>query len=215
MSFHHSPIIRIRCCVIHHKKHIKLISDLDTYTLFESSIRGGYVSAVKNHVELNNKNLATFDPSKPITSAAILDVNSLYPTTMVNKLPYGELEELSETEIEGFDIMSTKADGDYAYALLVDYTIPDETKLKTDELPLSIHKMTGVQFCTPHRGGHLPLWPGNHKAPDRGGQMCNPFPGRTSGPAALFHLAAWLRPLSLFLSSPLFRFFRVVPTFAD
>ena len=119
-----------------------MISDLDIYSEFESSIRGGYVNAIKNYIELNNKNLDNFDPSKPISSAAILDVNSLYPTTMVNKLPYGELEELTESEIDGFDIMSIEADGDYAYALLVDYSIPDATKLETDELPLSIHKMT-------------------------------------------------------------------------
>ena len=121
-----APSLALQAALFASKESISLISDIDIYSLFENSVRGGFVSVVKNRVLLNNSSLPHFDPAKPITTAAMLDVNSLYPTVMTQALPCGEVEELYE--VDTFSIRDTPLDGDYAYALLVDYDIPDSLK---------------------------------------------------------------------------------------
>ena len=68
------------------------------------------------------------------------DVNSLYATVMSKKLPIGNYCEPNEREIANFDIENIDLDGDYCYALLIDYEIPKESRIKTDDLPMGIHQ---------------------------------------------------------------------------
>ena len=134
-----TPSLAMQAALYHNKLSLQLIHDMDTQTLFENSIRGGFTSVVKKHVEVNSEYNNNYDKEKSISSAVFLDVNSLYPTVMCNKLPYGECRELSEDEVASFAIDSVNTDGDKCYACLVDYCIPDNVKEETDDLPLSIH----------------------------------------------------------------------------
>ena len=61
---------------------------------------------------------------------------------MYDNIVYGDLEELNDEEIENFDIDSIDVTGSFAYALEIDYTIPDDVKIHTDELPLSVYNKT-------------------------------------------------------------------------
>ena len=68
------------------------------------------------------------------------DVNSLYAKVMSGKLPFGNFHEMNENEIENFNIEDVDLNGEYCYALLIDYEIPDECKIKSDDLPMGIHQ---------------------------------------------------------------------------
>ena len=54
---------------------------------------------------------------------------------------------MKEDEITNFDMNSIDLDGNYAYALLIDYEIPDDIKLKTDNLPLGM-KQEEINLAT-------------------------------------------------------------------
>ena len=62
----------------------------------------------------------------------MVDFNALYSEVMSQKLPIDGFYELTESEIQSFDMMSVDINGEYAYALGVDYTIPDNTQLSVD-----------------------------------------------------------------------------------
>ena len=108
------------------------------FTEFESSIQGGFCSVVRSYTKLNNKYLSDYDPNKPKSSALFLDVNSLYATVLHGKLPTGDFYELTSSEIEMFDYENVDLDGDYCYALSIDFEIPDDVKVQTDDFPMSI-----------------------------------------------------------------------------
>ena len=119
-------------------KQIDLLHDMSVYTEFETNVRGGFTSVVKGKVTFNNKYLSTYDPKKPISSGVFLDVNALYATILSGKLPVGDFKEFSEDEIENFDRHAIDLDGDRCYSLVIDFEIPNDKKIDTDELPLSI-----------------------------------------------------------------------------
>ena len=49
-----APSLALQAALFASKESISLISDIDIYSLFENSVRGGFVSVVKNRVLLNN-----------------------------------------------------------------------------------------------------------------------------------------------------------------
>ena len=143
-SFITTPSLAIQSALFHSNLEIGLLTDMEVYTEFENSIRGGLTSVVRSYTDFNSKYLDNYDKLKPISSGAFLDVNSLYPTVMSEKLPYGNFKELNDVEIEKFkkEYKEIDLDGPYCYAVSIDYDIPDNVKMDTDDLPLSIHKKT-------------------------------------------------------------------------
>ena len=133
-----TPSLAMSAALLKCKKKIDLLTDIDVITEIESSIRGGLTTVVQGKVTFNNKSLSDYDPTKPITSGLFGDINSLYPTIMVAKLPVGEFYELSSEEVDNFDPENTSTDGDYCYMVRIDYYIPDDVKRATDDLPMSI-----------------------------------------------------------------------------
>ena len=119
-------------------KEIELLREMDVITEFESNIRGGLTSVVQGKVTFNNKYLSTYDPQKSISTGIFLDKNALYATILNGKLPVGDFYELSQEDVAIFDIDAKDLNGDHCYALVIDFEIPYEVKLKTDDLPMSI-----------------------------------------------------------------------------
>ena len=111
---------------------------MDVITEFEWKIRGGLTSAVQGNLMLNNTCLSTYDPLKLISTWIFFDVNALYATILDEKLPGSGFTELSKEEVASFYINAIELKGDHYNALVMDFEIPDEIKLKTDELPMSI-----------------------------------------------------------------------------
>ena len=84
-----------------------------------------------------------------------LDYNSLYALCLSAKLAYGIMIELNQKEVAEFKINAVDCNGEFAYALLVDISIPDAVKRKTDDLPLALyHKQIGYDDLS-HYTKHL------------------------------------------------------------
>ena len=62
-------------------------------------------------------------------------MNALYATIHSGILPVGEFFEFSQEKVAIFDTDTIDLNGDHCYALLIDFEISDEVKLKTDDLP--------------------------------------------------------------------------------
>ena len=135
-----TPGFAIQAALLHSKREIDLLRDISVITEFERNIRGGFTSVVQGKATFNNKYLKDFDPNDAISTGLFLDVNSLYPTVLQGKLPVGGFKELSEEEVKKFKVDEIDLDGDYCYALLIDFEIPDDVKEYTDDLPLGIHQ---------------------------------------------------------------------------
>ena len=67
---------------------LEALSDVDMYLFFEQGIRGGYSNIHKNYAKANHKSLGKYyDPKMKCTFLWYVDMNSLYPTVMVQELP--------------------------------------------------------------------------------------------------------------------------------
>ena len=76
------------------KVKLDLITDIDMLLFFESGIRGGLTQANVRYSKANNKYLSTYDASLPENYLLYFDANSLYPTSMKQKLPTGGFDRL-------------------------------------------------------------------------------------------------------------------------
>ena len=126
---------------------------MDLKTEFESSVTGGLTSVVQGKIKPNNKYLSTYDlQKKTIRTGIILDVNALYAKILDGKLTVGGFFELSKEEVAICDNNAIDLNGDHCYALVVGFEIPDEIKLKTDDLQMSISQeqisIDQVSDCT-------------------------------------------------------------------
>jgi len=130
----------MQAALLQYNKGIELLRDISVITEFESSIRGGFTSVVKGKATFNNKYLNDFDPNKPISTGIFLDINSLYGTVLHGKLPVGDFKELSEEEIMNFNIDDIDLNGEFCYALSIDFEIPDDVKKLTDDFPLGLRQ---------------------------------------------------------------------------
>lgn len=137
-----SPGLSIQSFLYSSKAKLGLIKDVEVYTLFEDNVRGGLVSTVEGYSKFNLPSFDDYDEKAEISSGGFIDFNSLYPYVLTEKLPTGNMYELTQEEVKNFDYINVDVDGDYAYALLIDYYIPDDVKRYTDEFPLSIHKFS-------------------------------------------------------------------------
>ena len=140
--FNTMPAYAMECCLYMSETKLDLLTDLDVHCLIENNIRGGFACANIGKVDFNSRYHPDYDADKPCSSFACLDWNSLYALCLKKKLPVGEFYELKKEEIKAFDILGTNIDEDHAYMLLVDYEIPPNVALATDDFPLSIHKYT-------------------------------------------------------------------------
>ena len=67
---------------------IELLTDMDTYLLFEKSIRGGLSQISKRYAKANNKYVPNYDPNDLSSFILYLDANNLYGKAMSSYLPY-------------------------------------------------------------------------------------------------------------------------------
>ena len=132
------PSLSMEAALFDSKIEIDLLNDITVFNEIENNICGGFTSVVQSRNTFNNPNLDNFDESQQLSSGVFLDVNALYSKILSDKLPYGDLYELSIEEINEFEINSIDIDGDYAYVLSIDFSIPDNVKSLTDDLPLSM-----------------------------------------------------------------------------
>ena len=124
-----SPGYANRAMLYTTKAEIKLITDLNILLLFLKGTRGGRCEPFYVNMSVNNKYVhKKFDKNKDIESyLPSLDVNSLYPTAMTYKLPYGEFKydnNISKYTTEY--ILNLIPHGKDFYVFVVDISCPKE-----------------------------------------------------------------------------------------
>ena len=66
----------------------------------------------------------------------------MYSFSLSKKLPLGDFQWLTATEVETFDVMQMNPDGLIGFILKVDLEYPPEIHNKTNELPLAPEKIS-------------------------------------------------------------------------
>lgn len=116
---------------------IELISNIDMFLWVEKSIRGGMCEVIQKYASSNNPYIPeTYDSSKPESYITCFDVNSLYSTSMSEKLPIGDYEFIKNIDLD------TSPDGDYGYLLEVDVSYPQNLHNFFKDMPLFCDHLT-------------------------------------------------------------------------
>ena len=113
-----SPGYANRAMLNYTNAEIKLITDVNIYLIIEKGIRGGRCEPMFIRAKANNKYInPNFTENRDIESYIVsLGVNSLYPTAMMYKLPYGEFQYDENISMYTNEyIMNININGDYLY----------------------------------------------------------------------------------------------------
>ena len=109
--------------------------EVEMFRFFERQIRGGVSSVFHRFSQANNKFMKDFDPSQPSKFIVYLDANSLYPTAMMQPLPVGGFEWLSEGTLEKWEKIVDSPD--LGCVLEVDLEYPTELHDFHNDFPLA------------------------------------------------------------------------------
>ena len=109
--------------------------DIEMFRFFERQIRGGVSSVFHRFSQANNKFMKDFDSSKVSKFIVYLDANSLYPTAMMQPLPVGGFEWLSEEGCKQWEKIVDSSD--LGCVLEVDLEYPAELHDFHNDFPLA------------------------------------------------------------------------------
>ena len=91
---------------------LETLSDVDMYLFLESGIRGGYANVHKNYAKAIHKYLGKhYDPKEESIFLWYVDMNSLYPTVMVEKMPVKDFRWATQKNLD--DILEFCKTGQY------------------------------------------------------------------------------------------------------
>lgn len=106
-------------------------------------MRGGISMLNKRYVKANNPLIPHhYNPQLPHNYLLALDANNLYGYVMCQSLPFGNFSWLSETEINEFNILETKADSDVGYIIECDLFYPPQYFDRDNDLALAPEHFT-------------------------------------------------------------------------
>ena len=109
--------------------------NIEMFQFFERQIRGGVSSVFHRFSQANNKFMKDFDSSKVSKFIVYLDANSLYPTAMMQPLPVGGFEWLSEGKLKQWEKIVDSED--LGCVLEVDLEYPAELHDFHNDFPLA------------------------------------------------------------------------------
>ena len=109
--------------------------NIEMFRFFERQIRGGVSSVFHRFSQANNKFMKDFDSSKVSKFIVYLDANSLYPTAMMQPLPVGGFEWLSEGKLKQWEKIVDSED--LGCVLEVDLEYPAELHDFHNDFPLA------------------------------------------------------------------------------
>ncbi|XP_067945243.1 uncharacterized protein [Watersipora subatra] len=126
-----APSLTLNACLKITKQELELITDVDMYNFFERGMRGGMSTCGGlRYAKANNPYVKDYDPSKPTTYIMYLDANSLYPSTMLKKLPTGGFEWIEDGKLP--DVSE-----DEGYVADVDFEYPTELHDEHNDYPFA------------------------------------------------------------------------------
>ena len=121
------------------KAEIRLITNTNILLIFLKGKRGGRCEPFYIETSVNNKYVnKKFDKDNQIeTHLQTLDVNSLYPTAMTYKLPYGKFKcDKSISKCTTEYILNLNPNDKYFYVFVVDIICPEELHDTFEKFPL-------------------------------------------------------------------------------
>ena len=124
------------------KVELELLTDMLLF--FEEGTRGGISMITKTYAEANHKYLKEYDPGKESKFFIYLDENNFYGWGMLNDLPVGDFEWMTEEELENWE--------NYPCFLEVDLDYPKELHDSHNDYPLAAEtmKINGVKKLVPN-----------------------------------------------------------------
>ena len=130
-------------------ENLKLITDIVTYRMVETGLRGGVNYIANRYSKLNNKYLSDYDKNKDSSYLMYLDSNNLYGWAMSQPLPTGRFKWLKEDKWD--EIFKNKEGIGYFIECDLEYQL---FLLKIHVLHirnLSLYKDLGMKLTKIHR----------------------------------------------------------------
>ena len=101
-----------------------MITDLDISNFFEKGIRRGVANIYQCFARANNTYNPDYELNLPTLFILDLDMNSMYPYAMTEKLPVSGFRWLTKNELSALDFRNIADDSDIGYILEVDLEYP-------------------------------------------------------------------------------------------
>ena len=120
---------------------LETLHDIEMHQFLEKGKRGGISIITHRHAKANNPHLSEYDPEKPVFYIIYLDANNLYGWAMIQPLPTGGFQWLTDQEITNLNVMEVADDAETGYFLEVDLEYPEELHDLHSDYPLAPEKM--------------------------------------------------------------------------
>ena len=120
------------------KTKLELISDVDMFQFSEKGLRGGISYIANRYGKANNKYMVYHNPKDATKYIVYLDANNLYGWAMIQYLPTGGFEWLTEEEV---DLSKYNDESEKGLILEVDLEYPEELHDLHNDYPLASEKI--------------------------------------------------------------------------
>ena len=120
------------------KTKLELISDVDMFQFIEKGMRGGISYITNRYGKANNKYMENYNPKDATKYIVYLDANNLYGWAMIQYLPTGGFEWLTEKEV---DLSKYNDESEKGLILEVDLEYPEELHDLHNDYPLAAEKI--------------------------------------------------------------------------
>lgn len=107
------------------KVELELLTDPDMLYFFKKGIRGGVSQCVARKAEANNRFCQNYNPEKPSSFIAYLDMTNLYGKCLASVLPKSNFRWLAREEIQNLDYLNISDTDSQGYVLEVDLEYPE------------------------------------------------------------------------------------------
>lgn len=116
---------------------LELLTDVDKLLFCEKAIRGGVTEVVKRRATCNNEYVKeTYDVGREKSYLMCFDVNSMYGSVMLEKLPIRNYQFLKKKKVKNFDVMKIPDDSNIGYMLECDLEYPENLHDFFVDMPL-------------------------------------------------------------------------------
>ena len=109
---------------------LELLTDVDMHNFFKKGLRGGLAYIGNKYAKANNPQIPEYDAKKPTTYIKYFDLNNLYGYCMMDSLPVGEFEWVTE-----IDSIRPETTAEYGYTFEVDIEYPQELHEEHNDFP--------------------------------------------------------------------------------
>lgn len=132
------PSLSLELALYYTQEKVPLLTDVDMINFILLGVRGGVCGGNKKLLEANHQHMRNYNPSNEYQQLIWLDVNSLYPTVMLNcLLPFDNFKWLNAKEIEILEkkLYDLTGEEEISYIVRADILYPENLHDKHKNLP--------------------------------------------------------------------------------